>query len=570
MLDKLNGLDATLQQTMADWNAPGIGIAVVHEDQLILAKGYGLRDRGAGLPFTPQTLFPIASNTKLFTAIAAGMLVEEGLLTWDKPIREAVPSIRFSTDALNETVTLRDMLAHRTGINRHDSMWFRSDFSRKELFERLRHMQPSDPLRQNFVYNNVMYAAVGHAMELVSGQSWEALMRQRLLEPVGMRGAVFSMAEMLQSSDHAVPWTERRDSAELFRLPSYAHMVGAGPAGGLNANLQDMARWLVTLLGEGQLEGRQVIAPSVLKATMTPSMAIPNHMLNLRGFKELLNTTYGMGRHTGVYRGHLMAYHGGSLGGFYSQVSYLPTEGVGVVTFVIGDHCAMLADLLTWHLYDRLLGLEPAPWSERYLPIIRKAKAWGNAARAKAASEQVAGTRPSHALADYCGSFEHPLYPPLKIDEQQGVLRLAFRGSVLPLAHVHYDRFDTEDDEIYGKWSVNFSIDPQGEIGALTMTLDQAEVVFKRCPQPVDAAAAALLAGTYATASGFKCQVVQREAGLYFVEPGQIDRPLLPYRALEFRSPSFSNVIYRFTMQGAVVADVTIKTPSGEFVLTRV
>ena len=571
MLNKLNGLDAFVQETIADWNVPGVGIAVVHAEELILAKGYGFRDYGAKLPFTPQTLFPIASNTKLFTAIVSGMLVEEGLLTWDKPIREVVPSIRFSNDALNSTVTLRDMLAHRTGINRHDSMWFRSDFSRKDMFDRLRYMAPSDPLRQNFVYNNVMYAAVGHALELLTGQSWETLVQQRLLDPAGMCDTVFTMPEVLARDDHAVPYTEQRDSTEMFRLPTYEHMLGAGPAGGLNSNLQDMARWLLTLLAEGQLQGQQIIPQAVLKATMAPSMAIPNHMLNNRGFKELLNTTYGAGRHTGVYRGHLMAYHGGSLGGFYSQVSYLPTERVGVVTFVIGHHCALLADLLTWHLYDRLLVQTPVPWNERYLPIIRKAKASGTASRSKAASDHVKNTKPSHALADYCGTFAHPLYPQLKIDLHEAVLRLSFRASTLELAHVHYDRFDTEDDEVYGKWAVNFSIDPQGQISALTMTLDEAEVVFKRCPELVSAAVAALLPGTYETASGFKCQVVQRnEKTLYFVEPGQIDKPLILYRDLEFRSPSASNVIYRFSTKDGVVVDLTFKTPSGEYVLARV
>lgn len=571
MLNKLNGFDDFVQKTLADWNVPGIGIAVVHEDELILAKGYGFRDYGAKLPFTPQTLFPIASNTKLFTAIVAGMLVEEGLLTWDKPIREAVPSIRFSNSALNDAVTLRDMLAHRTGINRHDSMWFRSDFSRKDMFDRLRYMEPSDPLRQNFVYNNVMYSAVGHVLELLTGQSWETLVQQRLLDPVGMRDTVFTMPEVLTSDDHAVPYTERRDSTELFKLPMYEHMLGAGPAGGLNSNLKDMARWLLTLLADGQQQGREIIPQAVLKATVAPSMAIPNHMLNIRGFKEMLNATYGAGRHTGVYRGHLMTYHGGSLGGFYSQVSYMPTERVGVVTFVIGHHCSLLADLLTWHLYDRLLDQTPVPWNERYLPIIQKAKAWATAARSKAASDQIKDTEPSHALADYCGTFAHPLYPQMKIDLHEGALRLSFRASTLALAHVHYDRFDTEDDEVYGKWSVNFSIDPQGQISALTMTLDEAEVVFKRCPESVDPAVAALLPGTYETASGYKCQVVQRdEKNLYFVEPGQIDKPLVLYRDLEFRSPSASNVIYRFSMKDGAVVDLTFKTPSGEYVLTRV
>lgn len=576
MLDKLASFENSMQKTMSDWNVPGMGVGVVQNSELIFAKGYGFRDCGAKVPFTPETLFPIASNTKLFTAVAAGFLVQDGLLGWDRPIREFVPSIRFFNDALSSTVTLRDVLAHRTGINRHDSMWFRSSLSRQDMFDRLRYMEPSDPLRQNFVYNNVMYAAVGHAIELLTGRTWEAVVQQRLLNPLGMGSTVFSIPEMVSQNNFAVPYNERRDSTELFQLPQYTHMVGVGPAGGLNSNLRDMSRWLATLMNDGMFEGQQIIPADVLKATLAPSMAIPNHMLEVRGFKELLNNTYGMGRHTAVYRGHLMTFHGGSLPGFYSQVSCLPQEKLGVMVFVIGQHCAVLSDLLTYNLYEHLLGMDLTPWSERFLPIVHIAKQAGTVGRAKAAQDHVPGTRPSHELAAYCGTFENSTYPQLKIDRQGEGLSLAFRSSVLPLAHVHYDRFDTADDEVYGKWSVNFSTDPQGEISALTMTLDEAEAVFRRCAEPVSASLAAKLVGTYVTPSGFKCQIVHKsqaqtnEVQLYFVEPGQLDRLLEPYRALEFRSPSAANIVYRFTMADDTVTGMIYKTPTGEYPLSKV
>src|SRR5579872_3624864 len=134
---RLEGFDAYMAKTLKDWNAPGVGVGIVVNDKLVFAKGYGFRDYEKKLPFTPGTMSPIASNTKLFTAVAAGMLVQEGKLTWDKPARESVPSIRFYNDQLNNTVTLRDMLSHRTGITRHDGIWYKSGFSRKELFEKL-------------------------------------------------------------------------------------------------------------------------------------------------------------------------------------------------------------------------------------------------------------------------------------------------------------------------------------------------------------------------------------------------------------------------------------------------
>ena len=148
---KLQGFDAYMAQVLKDWNVPGIGVGIVVKDKLVFAKGYGYRDYGKKLPFTPTTVQPIASNTKLFTAVAAGLLVDEGKLDWDKPIRHYVPSIKFYNDDLDRTITVRDMLSHRTGITRHDLIWYKSDFTRKELFERLKYLEPQEPMRQTFL-----------------------------------------------------------------------------------------------------------------------------------------------------------------------------------------------------------------------------------------------------------------------------------------------------------------------------------------------------------------------------------------------------------------------------------
>src|SRR5712672_4773732 len=179
---KLDGFDSYMAQILKDWNTPGIGVGIVVNDKLVFAKGYGYRDYEKKLPFTPTTLQQIASNSKLFTAVAAGMLVEEGKLTWDKPIRESVPAVRFYNEQLNNTVTLRDMLSHRTGITRHHTIWYKSDFTRKELFDRLKYLEPQEPMRQTFLYNNLMYAGVGYMIELQSGEPWEQFVRDRILQ----------------------------------------------------------------------------------------------------------------------------------------------------------------------------------------------------------------------------------------------------------------------------------------------------------------------------------------------------------------------------------------------------
>src|SRR5438093_773270 len=285
---KLKGFDAYMEKIVKDWNVPGIGVGVVVNDHLVFARGYGFRDYGKKLPFTPRTTVPIASNTKLFTAVAAGLLVEEGKLDWDKPVRQFVPAIQFYNDELNATVTIRDMLSHRTGITRHDSIWYKSDFTRKELFERLKYLEPSQPLRQTFLYNNMMYAGSGYVIELLSGQPWEDFVRERILAPLGMTSTVFSIDDMVKQPEHGVPFTERRDSFELHEIPYYREAAGIGPAGSINSSIEDMSKWLVALLNGGASGGKPVIPAGVLKATLAPALALPNTQLEARGFGELL------------------------------------------------------------------------------------------------------------------------------------------------------------------------------------------------------------------------------------------------------------------------------------------
>src|SRR5438105_11861036 len=528
---KLAGFDAFMEKTLKDWNAPGIGVGVVVGDKLVFAKGYGYRDYEKKLQITANTLYPIASNTKLFTAVAAGLLVEEGKLSWDRPIRESVPTIEFYDSFLNNTVTLRDMLAHRTGITRHDSIWYKSDYSNKELFELLKYLEPKEQPRQLFLYNNMMYAGVGYAIELQSGKPWKNFVRERILEPLEMNHTVFSIKDMLKQPDYGVPFTERRDSMELYKIPYYEDTEGLAAAGAIISNIEDMSHWLIALMNNGQYGGQQVLPPKVLQATLEPAIALPNAAGQTRGWWEVLNQAYGMGRWTASYRGHLIAFHGGDLPGFHSQISFMPTEHIGVIVFVIGNHTAPLYNPITYNIYERLLGMDQTPWTQRLLDIRLKNKKAGMEARSKAGFGRVPNTKPSHDLADYVGDYDHPAYGTLKISIKESALRFDFHKIGLPLAHFHYDRFDSPDDEENGKWAVNFSTNPQGDVDKATVSLDEGEVTFVRRPPKLDEAAAQLIAGNYETATGAKLQVVFRPgSGLFIVTPGAPDQKLVPYK----------------------------------------
>jgi CubicO group peptidase (beta-lactamase class C family) len=567
---RLQGFDAYMAKLLKDWNVPGIGVGIVQGDRLVFAKGYGYRDFGSKLPFTPNTMMQIASNTKLFTAVAAGLLVKEGKLTWDGPVKESVPSIRFFNDPLNAAVSLRDMLAHRTGVTRHDTIWYQSDDTRAQLFDKLKYLEPEAPLRQTFLYNNLMYAAVGQMIELQSGQPWEEFVRRRILEPLGMKSTAYSVADMQKQPEFAVPYTEKRDSFELYRIPYYEDIGGVAPCGAIVSNIADMSHWLIALMNEGRYQGRQVLPADVLEATLEPAIALPNTLPKVRGWWELLNAAYGMGRQTVSYRGRLLTFHGGDLPGFHSQISFLPREKIGVIVFVIGDHCAALYNQVGYNAYERLLGLSLTPWSERGLANRLKNKKAGTEARAKAGGERVAGTKPSHPLEDYAGAYGHPAYGTLDIGLFGGKLQFDFHKIRLPLDHFHYDRFDTPDDERYGRFSVNFQTSPQGDIDRALMALDEGEVVFRRRPEALDAKTLALLAGTYETPSGAKFAVALKEDGtLALAFTGQPDEALTHYKGLQFRMKRYSEVVFEFVIEDGRVKALKQRDPSGEYVFPR-
>lgn len=563
----LQDVDAYLEQLITDWNAPGIGVGIVAEDQLVLAKGYGYRHYGEQLPFTPKTLFPIGSNTKLFTAIAAGILVAEGKLTWDEPIRDAVPTIRFYSRELDNSVTLRDMLAHRTGITRHDLMWYQQDsLTRQEIFARLRYLQPEVSLRQTFLYNNLMYGAVGYIIELISGKTWEEFVREQIFQPLGMHSSIYTIAEMIQQSDHGVPFTKKRDSDQIYQIPYYEEMAAIAPAGAIISNIEDISHWLIALMNDGKYGGQQILPSRVLKSTLEPAIAESNFMGEAYDWWELLNPIYGMGRFTAAYRGHLLTDHGGAIDGFYSQISFLPQQRLGLIVLVIGDHCASLTNTITYNLYEYLLGLELTPWSDRWLKIEGEAKQAGIEAREKADLDRVADTTPSHPLADYAGEYTNPVYGMLRINLKDGELRFNFGKIDLPLTHYHYDRFDTIDDERVGKWSVNFRLNPQGDVNQLTMSLDQAEVTFTRQGETLDRELLAQLVGTYKTATELKFQIILKQDNfLYLIVPGQPEEKLIPHQNLTFQVARFSDVRFEFVMEKGQVQALKQKDPTGEY-----
>ena len=561
--EKLNGIDSTIHKILKDWNVPGCGVGIVMKDKLVFAKGYGYRDLENKLPITPNTLFQIASNTKLFTATAIGFLVEEGKLEWDKPVKKYVPQIEFYNTELNTHVTMRDMLSHRTGISRHDNIWAGSDFTRQQLFERLKYLEPSIPFRQGFLYNNLMYAASGQIVELLSGKTWEQYVTDKIFKPLNMVNSTFSVEEAKKQAEFALPYYEKRENGTLQLQPFFTVSPGVGPAGSIISSINDLSKWLIAQIHGGKYLDKQVIPQRVIKETLQPaslSATVPDR------YFENLNSMYGMGRATSSYKGHYKTEHGGSTGGIYSYITFLPADSIGIIVFSNASHSRPLPAMITNIIVDKLLDLEPTPWNERELKEYLKMKAMNQEIRKKPDADRVLNTKPSHSLADYIGNYEDAAYGVMEIQEVGGNLQFTFNNKTLSLQHYHYDRFVSEDHEIYGKWSLLFGTDAQGAVQNIRVSLDEKEVVFSRKADAKGSNTGFLknLEGTYESSGNTLNLMLSGGALVITSSPPQ---HLEPFKNAIFRIREFSDRTIEFIMDKADVATGLILTSGGKAVV---
>jgi hypothetical protein len=331
-----------------------------------------------------------------------------------------------------------------------------------------------------------------------------------------------------------------------------------------------MSHWLIALMNDGKYDGKQVLPAEVLKATLQPAIALPNTALETRGWSEVLNMAYGMGRETASYRGHLLTMHGGDLPGFHTQVSFMPQDHIGVLVFEIGNHSQPLYNIVSYNVYERLLGMDLTPWSERQLAIRLKNKKAETESRTKAGEGRVTNTEPSHPLSGYVGAYENPAYGVMTIGLKDNQLQFDFHKIRLAMTRFHYDRFDTPDDEENGKWSVSFRTNPQGDVDQAVMSLDEAEAVFTRKPDTIDAKLMPQLAGAYETPGGVKIHVeLAADGKLSLVLPGEPVIPLSQVKGLIFRTPQFSDVTLEFIVQDGQVTGIKQKDPSGEFTFPK-
>jgi CubicO group peptidase (beta-lactamase class C family) len=473
-------LDPTIEQIMKEWKVPGLAIAVVKEGKIVYAKGYGFRDVKKGLKVTPDTLFAIGSCSKAFTAAALGILADEGKIEWDKPVREYLPSFKLADEYATANLRVRDLVTHQSGLPRHDLVWYGSSLSRKEIFDRLRYLEPSKPLHAKYQYNNLMFMTAGLLVGEVSKSSWEDYTRKNILDPLGMKTSNFSVNESQKFSDFALPYGEMNGEVKEI---AFRNIDEIGPAGSINSSVNEMANWLTMQMSKGKFNSKQIISEANLRENQTPQIVTGGGELR---YDELFYSSYGMGWGVTSYRGHLTLAHSGGIDGFISQVRVLPKDKLGVV--ILTNSGTNASAVLMNIVLDKALGLSDTPWIARAKDDQAKAKEVAAKAKAKAEEERKTGTQPSHPLREYTGTFEHPAYQTLTVTQEGERLHFDLHGLKGTLKHYHYDVFqcDKTPDGMSGAefdgLKVSFLMNSRGDIDRLTIKLEASvkEIVFTR------------------------------------------------------------------------------------------
>ena len=468
------GFDAYVVRVLQTFDVPGVSVAVVKDGRVVLARGYGVKQLGASAPVTPRTRFGIASNTKLFTATALGLLVEEGKIEWDAPVIRYLPSFAMYDPWVTREITVRDLLVHRSGLGlgAGDLLWWpQSNYGRKEIVHRLRFIRPATSFRSAYAYDNVLYQVAGELIEAVSGQTWEQFMSSRILARIGMTESNVSHADR-SGPDVATPHAEVEG-----RVRPIAPFTGesTNPAGGINSTADDMAKWMIVQLDSGRVgSGPRLFEPattSQLWQIVTPLAAGPPPselswtQANFRGYALGVNVT--------EYQGRKMLTHTGGLPGYVSQVTMIPELRLGVAVLTNQESSSAFQSI-TNRVLDSYLGVPPHDYPAIFAKMDQAALARARAAGHTAAVARDSLSGPSLPLSGYAATYNDPWYGDVALALENGTLVIRFSrtpGLVGDLVHWQHDTFIARwrDRELRADAYVTFALDPAGGVEGARM-----------------------------------------------------------------------------------------------------
>jgi CubicO group peptidase (beta-lactamase class C family) len=480
---RLREIDEYAARALQDWRVPGMAMAIVKDDRVIWAQGYGVRELNKPEKVDAETLFAIASNSKAFTAAALAILVDEGKLKWDDPATKHLPGFELYDPYATREITVRDLISHRSGLATFggDLLWYETTYSRDEVLRRIRHLKPASSFRSRYGYQNVMFLAAGEIVENLTGKTWDEFVRERFFAPLGMKHTNTSITAFKPGANVAAPHNEKGGALHAI---TYANVDNVGPAASINSCVADLAEWMRLQLGRGSYAGKRIFSAAASWEMWQPNIAIPISEAAAKHNPTRHFQTYGLGWFLSDYHGRKVVSHGGGLDGMISQTALMPEENLGVV--VLTNSETPLASLLVNKVFDVYLGVPKRDWSAEALERAKQAKEAAKAEEAKVEAARVKDTKPSLALEKYAGTYSGALYGDAKVTSEGGklVLRLAPAPNFVgDLEHWHYDTFRLTWRESvrypFPRGTVTFTLNARGEIDKMMIDCPNPDFDFK-------------------------------------------------------------------------------------------
>jgi CubicO group peptidase (beta-lactamase class C family) len=539
---RLVGLDAKFQTLLTDWKTPGFAVAIVEKNKIVYAKGFGYRDYEKKTPVTPNTLFAIGSCTKAFTSSLLGILRNENVLDFDKSPRTYLPELKFFNPEMDNLITVRDMMCHRTGLPRHDYSWyyFPTD-SRDSLIMRIQFQEPSAGIREKYQYNNFMFMLQGSIIEKITGKTWEENVSEKLFKPLGMSDSNLSIESLEMSNDAASGYYLKSDS--IIEKIDYYHIKALSPAGSINSSVNDMAKWVITWINGGKFDGKEVVPASYVSEAISSQM-VASSALPSKEYPDQYLSNYGFGWSLSSYRGHYRVQHGGAIDGFSALTCYFPSDSIGIIVLV-NQNGSTVPSIVRNIAADRMMKLNVIDWNKNLLADSEKALKLQKEAETKAVSNRKSGTVPSQNLSEFAGKYFNPGYGTIKIVAERDSL-----FSIMPLKkqwlkHYHYDIFqpfeitkkgiDTSENS---ELRFNFHTNNLGEIEAVSIKFEPSldPIEFKQQPDAItlDKVILEKYTGEYALGNIITKFYTKNDQTLFLFVPGQPEYELLPISMNKF------------------------------------
>lgn len=467
--EKLKEIDAYAEKVRADWNVPGMAIAIVKDGKVVSAKGYGVLELGKSEKVDENTLFAIASNSKAFTTASLAILVDEKKLNWEDKVSKYLPDFQMYDPWVTSELTIRDLVTHRVGLDTFsgDLLWYETTYSSEEILRRVRYLPKVSSFRTRFGYQNLMFIAAGKIIEKVSGKTWCDFETERILSPLGMKRTTCSVKDL---PDNAA-WPHNESGGKLRKLHR-GNVDGAYAAAALNSSVADLSKWIRLQLGRGKFEGKQIFSEQRSWEMWQPYLTIPISEASSKANPTRHFNTVGMGWFLYDYHGRKVINHSGGLDGMLSYTGLIPEENLGFV--VLTNSEAPAFGIMYSKIIDVFLNAPKRDYSAERLEREKIAKANEAEEIKKVDATRKTDTKPTLRLSDYAGTYSSQMYGDVTVAEENGRLVLRFPPSpnfIADLDHWHYDTFQIKwrPSVAYNfpRGFVTFTIDKNGKTDEL-------------------------------------------------------------------------------------------------------